>query len=83
MTRAEFFVTRGRGHWAKCRRAFRCNCDGQFGPCLNPISPGDVYLATDLPSHPDAQPGSPRYFMKRRYCAHSAGQQIVTQAVAA
>lgn len=74
MTRAEFFVLRGRGHWAKCRRKFLCNCAGQFGPCLNPIHPGDVYLATDLPKTPNDP------YLKLRYCGVCAGQQIVTAA---
>ncbi len=77
MTRAEWFVVRGRGHWAKCRRAFKCTCTGQFGPCLNPIEPGDLYLATDLAKYPDAQGYDERRFLKHRYCIHCANQQIV------
>lgn len=77
MTRAEFFVLHRRGHWAKCRVEFLCDCDGAFGPCLNPVKPGEMYLATDLPKYPD-QPGNrnPWRRIKKRYCAHCADQQI-------
>lgn len=75
MTRAEFFVLHRRGHWAKCRVEFLCDCRGTFGPCLNPVKRGELYLTTDLAKYPDNV--DPRYrHVKMRYCAHCADQQI-------
>lgn len=76
MTRAQWFVTRGRGHWARARTDSQCDCVGRFGPCLGAIAKGAIYLATDLPKFPSAPSGSKKAFIRMRYCAHCADQEI-------
>jgi hypothetical protein len=75
MKRSEFFVTRGRGHWAKCRKEFRCEFD--HGPrCLYRVKPGDLYLSTDVPLYPDAPANSREGKIQRRYCFTCAEQEL-------
>jgi hypothetical protein len=88
MTRAEFFVTRGRGHWAKCRVPFLCERE-VYTPCGTVecgkrVEKGDVYLTTDVLRYPDkveqAQRShtQPERWMnaRRRYCAACADSRI-------
>lgn len=81
MKRAEWFVTRGLGHWAKARKPFLCDFKGRFGPCLNPVAAGEVYLATDLAKYPRA--ANNKYALVcLRYCFHCADGELPGQAVA-
>lgn len=75
MTRAEFFVTRGRGNWAKCRKEFRCEFDHN-GRCMYRVRPGEIYLRTDIPMFPMADSKSREAHIMRRYCHHCADQPL-------
>lgn len=76
MTRAEFFVLRGRGHWAKCRKEFRCELERNGLRCVYRIRPGEAYLKTDIPMYPQADPKDRDAHIMRRYCACCADQQL-------
>lgn len=78
MTRAEWFVMRGRGHWSKARKAFRCEFIGPNGVrCMYQTQPREMYLMTDIPKHPDSHDPVDAKIM-RRYCFHCAEQQVET-----
>lgn len=81
ITRAEWFVSRGRGHWAMCRKPFLCDFRGPFGPCLNPVSKGDMYLATDIVKEDKAGHLNAYGLRKLRYCSHCADQELTDQRV--
>jgi hypothetical protein len=87
-TRAEFFVTRGRGRWSKCRVPFRCEREihtpcGSI-ECGKEVRAGDLYLTTDIHKHPVALARAQTVGLKperwaqarRRYCFACANTSI-------
>jgi hypothetical protein len=76
MTRAEFFVTRRRGHWSKARKAFRCEFVSSTGMrCMHTTEPGSMYLTTDVPKYPASRDPVDSKIM-RRYCFHCANGAV-------
>jgi hypothetical protein len=76
MKRAEWFVTKGKGHWATARVEAKCERRTVMGPCGNPIHPGDVYLLTDLPVYPDSTPEDKRRWIMKKYCFKCADAEL-------
>jgi len=76
MTRAEWFLARGRGKWVKARKGFLCEFRGRFGPCLHQVLPGEAFLKTDLAKYPSAPPLTHEWHMVLRYCQHCANQEL-------
>lgn len=75
MTRAEWFLARDRGKWVKARKTFLCDFRGRFGPCLNPVEPGEMYFRTSL-AKAQALRGQRQPFAALRYCQHCANQEL-------
>ncbi len=76
MKRAEFFVMRSRGHWAKCRKEFRCEFVADGLQCCYRVKAGDAYLSTDINKYPHAPANSREGNIMRRYCFTCADQQL-------
>lgn len=75
MKRAEWFVTRGRGKWTKAMKPFLCDFKGHFGPCLQPVEKGELYLRTDIPKYPGSLDTAKR-FVTFKYCFCCAEQEL-------
>lgn len=76
MKRAEAFVMTSRGHWAKAKTEFLCDCKSKGGPCLRPVKKGEAYLATTVRKFPDVAASDRRSHINLRYCFNCADQEL-------